>query len=142
MRIAYSSSKQQNSASRFEQVRICVQRCKKAVLSSNDILCCYHFAKTIRKERSRDVWTSKVNFYLDGVSFYDKRNPAGQAKAPQGRIWRTKKKGLAEGCTAKGKKEGSGGRVLKLFVAISYNKGVIAGHAYEKVDGQFFENFV
>ena len=118
------------------------QRCKKGVLSSNDIVCRYRFAKTIRKERSRDVWTSKVNFYLDGVSFYDKRNPAGQAKAPQGRIWRTKKKGLAEGCTAKGKKEGSGGRVLKLFVAISYNKGVIAGHAYEKVDGQFFENFV
>ena len=118
------------------------QRCKKGVLSSNDIVCRYRFAKTIRKERSRDVWTSKVNFYLDGVSFYDKRNPAGQAKAPQGRIWRTKKKGLAEGCTAKGKKEGSGGRVLKLFVSISYNKGVIAGHAYEKVDGQFFENFV
>ena len=82
------------------------QRCKKGVLSLNDIVCRYRFAKTIRKERSRDVWTSKVNFYLDGVSFYDKRNPAGQAKAPQGRIWRTKKEGLAEGCTAKGKKRG------------------------------------
>ena len=76
------------------------------------------------------------------MSFYDKRNPAGQAKAPQGRIWRTKKEGLAEGCTAKGKKGGSGGRVLKLFVAISYNKGVIACLPYEKLDGQFFENFV
>ena len=76
------------------------------------------------------------------MSFYDKRNPAGQAKAPQGRIWRTKKEGLAEGCTAKGKKGGSGGRVLKLFVAISYNKGVIACHPHEKLDGQFFENFV
>ena len=41
-----------------------------------------------------------------------------------------------------GKKEGSGGRVLKLLVAISYNKGVIACHLYEKLDGQFFENFV
>ena len=41
---------------------------------------------------------------------------------------KTKKEGLAEGCTAKGKKEGSGGRVLKLFVAIRYNKGVIACH--------------
>lgn len=41
-----------------------------------------------------------------------------------------------------GKKEGSGGRVLKLLVAISYNKGVIACHSYEKLDGQFFENFV
>ena len=89
------------------------------------------------------MWTSKVNnFYLDRVSFYDKRNPEGQAKAPQGRIWKTKKEGLAEGCTAKGKKEGSGGRVLKLFVAIRDNKGVIACHPYEKLDGQFFENFV
>ena len=89
------------------------------------------------------MWTSKVNnFYLDRVSFYDKRNPEDQAKAPQGRIWKTKKEGLAEGCTAKGKKEGSGGRVLKLFVAIRYNKGVIACHPYEKLDGQFFENFV
>ena len=106
-----------------------LQRRKKAVLSSNDILCSYRFAKTIRKERSRNVWTSKVNnFYLDRVSFYDKRNPEGQAKAPQGRIWKTKREGLAEGCTAKGKKEGSGGRVLKLFVAIRYNKGVIACH--------------
>ena len=41
-----------------------------------------------------------------------------------------------------GKKEGSGGRVLKLLVAIRYNKGVIACHPYEELDGQFFENFV
>ena len=27
-------------------------------------------------------------------------------------------------------------------MAISYNKGVIACHPYEKLDGQFFENFV
>ena len=85
---------------------------KKGVLSSNDIVCRYLFAKKIRKDKRRDVWTSKVNFYLDGVSFYYKRNPAGQAKALQGPIWRTKKECLAEGCTAKGKKEGSGGRVF------------------------------
>ena len=46
-------------------------------------------------------------------------------------MWRTKKEGQAEGCTVKGKKEGSGGRVLELFVAISYNKVVIACHPYE-----------
>ena len=80
------------------------QRLKKGVLSLNDIVCRYRFAKTIRKERWKDVWTSKVNFCLDGVSFYDKRHPAGQAKAPQGRIWRTKKEGLAEGCTSRGRK--------------------------------------
>ena len=58
------------------------QRLKKGVLSSNDIVCRYRFAKTIRKERSRDVWTSKVNFYLDGVSFYDKGKPYGSGKSP------------------------------------------------------------
>ena len=40
------------------------------------------------------------------------------------------------------KKEGSGGRVLKLFVAISFNEGVTACHPYEKEDAQFFENYV
>ena len=104
---------------------------KKRIFSSNDIVCGYRFAKKIHKERLRDVWTSEVNSYLDGVSFYYKRNPAGQAIALQGRMWRTKKEGLAEGCTVKGKKEGSGGRVLELFLAISYNKVVIACHPYE-----------
>ena len=107
------------------------QACKKRIFSSNDIVCRYRFAKKIHKGTLRDVWTSKVNFYLDGVSFYYKRNPAGQAIAPQGRMWRTKKEGWAEGCTVKGKKEGSGGRVLELLVAISYNKVVIACHPYE-----------
>ena len=71
------------------------QASKKGVLSLNDIVCRYRFAKKIRKERLRDVWTSDVNFYLDGVSFYYKRNPVGQEEAPQGRIWRTKKEGVA-----------------------------------------------
>ena len=104
---------------------------KKRIFSSNDIVCGYRFAKKIHKERLRDVWTSEVNSYLDGVSFYYKRNPAGQAIALQGQMWRTKKEGLAEGCTVKGKKEGSGGRVLELFLAISFNKVVIACHPYE-----------
>ena len=58
------------------------QACREGVPSSNDIVCRYRFAKKMHKERLRDVWTSKVNFYLDGVSFYYKRNPVGQAKAP------------------------------------------------------------
>ena len=76
------------------------------------------------------------------MSFYYKRNPAGQARAPKARIWRTTKEGLALGCTAKGKKEGTGGRVLRLLVPISYQKGVIACDPYEKLDGPFFEKYV
>ena len=68
-------------------------------------------------------------------------NLAGQARAPQGRISR-KKEGLSERCIAKGSKEGSGGKVVKLFVSISYNKGVIACDPYEKLDGPYFEGYV
>ena len=89
------------------------------------------------------MWTFKVNFYLDGVSFYYKRNPTGQAKVCKAKYGGQKRRvSLRHAQRREMKKEGSGGRVLKLFVSISYNKGVIAGHAYEKVDGQFFENFV
>ena len=115
---------------------------KKGVLTAKDIKRRLKFAKEVKKNHPRDLWTRKINFYLDGVSFYYKRNPAGQARAPQGRIWRTKREGLAEGCTAKGKKEGSGGKVVKVFVSISYNKGVIACDAYETLNGKVFEDYV
>lgn len=46
----------------------------------------YDMPKKVRKEIVTDFWTSKVNFYLDGVRFYYKSNPEGQARAPQGRI--------------------------------------------------------
>ena len=39
-----------------------------------------------------------------------------QARAPQGRIWRK----ASEGCLAKGSKAGTGGRLVKMIVAISY----------------------
>ena len=41
--------------------------------------------------------------------------------------------GLAPGCIAKGHKEGTGGKVLRLMVAISYNKGAICCEPYEKI---------
>ena len=43
---------------------------------------------------------------------------------------------------AKGCKEGSGGRVLRLMVAISYGKGVIECHAYDNLDSRSFASFV
>jgi len=88
------------------------------------------YAREVKKKQPADLWTSKIHFYLDGVSFYYKWNPAGQARAPQGRIWRAKLEGLAFGCTARGRKEGSGGKVVKLFVSISHNKGVIVCDPY------------
>ena len=115
---------------------------KKGVLTRQDIRRRYMYAREVKKKQPANLWTRKIHFYLDGVSFYYKRNPAGQARAPQGRIWRTKHEGLAFGCTARGRKEGSGGKVVKLFVSISHNKGVIGCDPYDKLDGPFFEKYV
>jgi len=92
---------------------------RKRILLPRDIKEQLRFARWITKDKERDFWTKEVNFYLDGVSFYYKRNPVSQARAPQGKIWRKKDEGLALGCTAKGKKEGTGGKVVRLFVSIS-----------------------
>ena len=42
-----------------------------------------------------------------------------------------KSEGLAHGCITKGRKEGTGGKVLRLLVAISYDKEVICSGPYE-----------
>ena len=46
------------------------------------------------------------------------------------------------GCSGKGRKEGTSGRVLKLMVAISYDKGVVVCEPYEKMFGTYFSDFV
>ena len=116
-----------------------LQARKKGLMSLSDLKKRVAFAKKVKKSYPETVWTELVGFYLDGVSFYYKKNPANQARAPHGRVWRQKSEGLKQGCTAKGSKEGSGGKVLKLLVAISYGKGVID---CEKMDGPFFASFV
>jgi hypothetical protein len=88
------------------------------------------------------VWTQDIAFYLDGTGFAYKRNPLDQALAPKGRVWRKRSKGLTPGCTAKGQKTGTGGRVVKLMVAISYDKGVVICKTYDKLDGRYFANFI
>lgn len=71
-----------------------------------------------------------------------KVNPLDQARAPRGRVWRKRSEGLKFGCTANGSKVGTGGRVAKLMVAISFNKGVIACEPYEEMNGAYFAEFV
>ena len=72
-----------------------------------------------------------IYFYLDGVSFHHKYNPLDDARAPKGKIWRKRKGGRS--VTAKGTHVGSGGRVVKIIVAISYGKGVLYCEQYEKL---------
>ncbi len=71
------------------------------------------------KPRGEVFWKTGVSFYFDGVGFAHKTNPYQQACAPRGKILRKPAEGLDPYCTAKGQKVGSGGRVVKVFAAIS-----------------------
>ena len=88
------------------------------------------------------MWEKGIAFYLDGVNFAYKTNPLDQARAPTGRIYRKKSEGLDQFCTAKGKKVGTGGKLVKFIVAISHDCGVILCEQYEHMNGSFFASFV
>lgn len=117
---------------------------RKGLLDKKDCQKRVAFARKIKKNynNSPAFWTEKVAFYLDGVSFVYKRNPYAQATSPKSRIWRKKSEGLKLGCTAKGHKAGTGGKLLKLMVAISYKQGVVLCDEYEKLNGQYFADLV
>ena len=119
-----------------------LQSKKKGLMTEKDMQNRVKFAKKMRREYSADVWIRQIGFYLDGVAFAYKRNPLDQAKAPEARIWRKKSEGLEIGCVAKGRKEGTGGKVVKFIVAISYDKGVICCEPYERMCGHFFATFI
>ena len=46
------------------------------------------------------------------------------------------------GCTSKGGKVGSGGKVVKVIMAVSYGKGSIVCYQYDRLDGAHFDKFV
>ena len=78
------------------------------------------FARIVKRTYCNDFFMNDICLYLDRVSFYHKYNPLDDARAPKGKIWRKRKEGLP--VTAKGKHVGSGGRVVKMIVAVSYGK--------------------
>jgi len=119
-----------------------LQARKKGLMSAKDLKRRVTFARNIKANYSRNLFTSGVAFYLDGTSFVHKINPLDQARAPKTRVWRRKSEGLQSDCLSKGSKVGSGGKSVKLIVAISYGKGVIGCIPYEKMDGTFFSNFI
>ena len=119
-----------------------LQARKKGILNKTDLKKRLSFAKKMKKEYCNTVWREDINFFLDGVSFAYKRNPFDQGSSPKGRIWRKPCEGLDYGCTAKGKKEGSGGKLVKLMVAISYGKGVIDCEQYDKMSGFYFKDYI
>ena len=64
-----------------------LQARKKGVLTVTDMKKRLQFARRMRKDYGADVWTKRIAFYLDCVSYVYKRNPLDQALAPKARIW-------------------------------------------------------
>ena len=83
------------------------------------------FAKWCKKDLPENFWTEHLSFFLDGTGFGHTSNPCEQARPTKGRTWRKISEGLALGCSSKERKDGTGRKVLKLVVGISYGKGVI-----------------
>ncbi len=115
---------------------------KKGVLKKADLKERLKFVGKMRREYDSEVWTKQIAFYLDGVSLAYKRNPAENATAPKGRVWRKVTEGTSYGCTGKGSKEGTGGKVVKLIVAISYNEGVVLCQPYKNLNGPSFARII
>ncbi len=119
-----------------------LQARRKGLMSAKDRKARVTFAKKIVRGNEETLWTKKIAFYLDGVSFVYKRNPKSQAQAPKSRVWRGRSEGLEPGCVARGSKCGTGGKLVRMIVAISYDKGVVACVTYEKLDGNYFASFI
>ena len=74
-----------------------LQTRKKGLMKKPDLSKRVTFCSVMQTMYSADVWTRKVAFYLDGVSFAFKRNPLELARAPKARIWRKRSEGLSFG---------------------------------------------
>lgn len=121
---------------RFRQCR------KKGILVKEDLVKRLKFAKKC-KSLPQSFWKEGVSFYLDGVSFVHKTNPAKHARTSRTRTWMKKGDSLKRHCTAKGKKEGVNGRVAKFMCAIAYGHGFIkCQQIVGKVDGEQCREFV
>ena len=115
---------------------------KKGLMSQSDKDTRVTFARRMQADYPLNVWKDSIAFYLDGVLFVYKTNPMDQARAPKGRVWRKKFEGLTQGCLAKGRKVGTGGKVAKFMAAISHGKGVLVCDRYEKMDANYFSSFI
>ena len=104
---------------------------KKGQLTESDCKKRLKYAENIKKqELPKEFWTTGIGFYVDGTSFVHKTNPCQHAKSARTRTWRKSNEGLSLHCTAKAKKEGTGGSVAKFMVSIAYGKGVIGVQQY------------
>jgi transposase len=118
------------------------QVCKKGLVTERDKILHMKYSRQMKRymHQNKSFWKDEVAFYLDGVSFVFKHNLLNSEIAPKARVWRKMSEGLL--VTGKGSKEFSGGKRLHVIVAIAYRKGVVLKVPYEKMNGNFFAEFI
>ena len=115
---------------------------RKGQLLKEDLKARLTFARKC-KNLPETFWRQGVSFYFDGTGWAHKTNPCRNARTSRTRTWKKKSEGLDRLCTAKGKKEGSGGKMAKFMVAISYNRGIIKCSQYTgNVNSEFCASFI
>lgn len=115
---------------------------RKGQLLTEDLKKRLEFARRCKNLPS-NFWAESISFYFDGVGWAHKTNPAQHARTSRTRTWKKRGESLDQHCTAKGKKEGVGGRMARFFVAIAHGRGIIKCHQYAgNVNGQTCANFV
>jgi hypothetical protein len=115
---------------------------KKGQLTKEDLKKRLKFARKCKRYPDK-IWTEGISFYLDGTGWVHKTNPSRNARTSRTRTWKKSGEALNRNNTAKGKKEGVGGKMAKFMVAIAYNKGVIGCHQYSgHIDGEKFSQMV
>lgn len=116
---------------------------KKGLLTKKDLAARLKFARKVNRLLTDEFWKKGIAFYLDGVSFYHKYNPHGEARSSRNMAWRKRSEGLHPTCTAKGSHVGAGGRVAHFMVAICFDKGVILCQQYDgRINGEMFAEFI
>ena len=101
------------------------------------------FSKKIKGIFKKYIWTERISFYLNGVSYQHKYNPFDEAKSVKSMTWRQRSEALEPLCTAKGSHTKGSGRIAHFIVAISFNKGVILCEQYfGKISGEMFADFI
>ena len=115
---------------------------KKGLLNDKDKRLRLSYARQMKRvlHDHPDFYTNHVAFHLNAVSFVHKNDPRKAAVQPKSRGWRKKGVGLA--ITAKGSKTLAGGRRLHVLTAVAWGKGIILSKVYDKMNGDFFADFI
>ena len=115
---------------------------KKGLLNEKDKCLRLSYARQMKRvlHDHPDYCNNHVAFYLDAVSFVHKNDPRKAAIQPKLRVGRKKGEGLS--ITAKGSKTLAGGRHLHVLAAVAWGKGVILSEVNEKMNGDFFAQFI